>query len=126
MSIYSNLILPRNLYLQIFQEAKLYPGRWFNYTLYNNKKTLLLHSYSPITILEKDRKYYCYKMFQDTHPVHLENQKYTYYNYYKQQQLFVPSLLIPGDVIVISEDIPFHYYSKCDMSLANNTFVVLQ
>ena len=66
MKIYSNILISWPQRLHIFQQSRLYPGSWFNrYHIYRvqNIQPLTIRSYSPINLLQENRKYYCYNNF---------------------------------------------------------------
>ena len=128
MSIYANCILPRAMCIQFFELLRPYHGRWCNYSIYcaKNSTPLLLHTKSELSLLEKNRSYYCYQIFDNTHTKHFENKKYIYDNYQTQTNLYLPAYLSPGDIVIVNEDMGAHYYSIHDISHINNTFIVLQ
>ena len=128
MSIYSNCILPRSICLQFFELLRPYQGRWYNYNLYsaNNSTPILLHTMSPISLLEKNRSYYCYPVFEKTSPKYFENKMYIYDNYRTKTSIYLPMYLLPGDILIVNENMGAHYSSLGDISHTDNTFIVLQ
>lgn len=108
MPIYSNLNLSWPQCLQVFQQTRVYPGKWYNYNLFRivNDHPLKIHSYSPIKLLQEDRKYYCYNIFENEHQVQCDNVKqlYTLNNGF-HRNLYLPSNILAGDIIlVVSEN----------------------
>jgi len=108
MPIYTDLMLSWPQCLQVFQQARLYPGRWFNYNIYRISRVnpLQIHSYSPINLLEENRGYHYYKIFEGCSPVHCDNVtwKYIVNKEGMPLQLYLPEHMLPGDIIVVSAD----------------------
>ena len=68
MRIYSNTLLSWPQLLHVSQVARLQarPGHWHNYYFYRvgARSPTNIITYSPITLLQEDRQYYCYDKLQ--------------------------------------------------------------
>ena len=66
MRIYSNTLLSWPQILHVSTTARLHVGRWQNYYFYrmNSRAPTNIITYSPISLLQEDREYYCYDRLQ--------------------------------------------------------------
>lgn len=107
MSIYTNLMLSWPQCLQVFKHARMYPGLWFNYNIYSisSVNPLKIQSYCPINMLEENRRYHYYKIFEGSGPVHCETSTWLYKTNEKRAiSLYLPEFIRPGDLIVLRSD----------------------
>lgn len=113
MRIYSNTILSWPKTLHIFQESRIYTGRWNNYYFYriSDIKPLTIYSYSPMELLQENRKYYCYDQFYRDKRIEKIGNIYEKVYVSKKEHPFVkelsvniPKTIEKDDIIVIKHN----------------------
>jgi hypothetical protein len=118
MRIYSDKILAWNEVLHAAYAARVNPGRWLNTHVYKIKRIqpTIIHTFSPIEFLEKDRKYYLYdNLLRNKACDHLPNfidivegingRMFLFNNDCK---IYLPLTVAVGDVLLIHEDVGGH------------------
>ena len=114
MRIFSNVLLHTSEVNSLLRNKYLYIGRHsLNYYLYlirNTEPVLEIQTCSPIKLLEKDRKYYCYDRFlRDVRPEGYGNICSQSYLHNKESQfgeelwMYYPAVAEPGDIILVNE-----------------------
>lgn len=114
MRIFSNVLLCSSEVNNLLRNKYLYTGRHsLNYYLYlirNTEPVLEIQTCSPIKLLEKDRKYYCYDQFlRDVRPEGYGNICSLSYLHNKESQfgeelwMYYPAGAEPGDIILVNE-----------------------
>jgi hypothetical protein len=112
MRLYSDTPLKFLQVPLINQVARVYPGRWNNYFLYNIKHIhpLQFQTYSPIDLLCMNRKYYCYDLFGRDKRIEIHGNRQesvaidTYALLDGETPIYVPRYASPEDIIVIREN----------------------
>jgi hypothetical protein len=66
MKLYSNIILSWPQMLHLSQRARIYSGKWNDYYFYKilQINPIIIHTYSPIELLQENIDYYCYNKYQ--------------------------------------------------------------
>ncbi len=126
MKLYSNKLLTWPSVLHLSTISRLYPGKWFNYNIYNiyRSQPLIIQSYSPISKLNENHQYYCYYKYNRTDIFETPNRECVGYISYKSTEQYwydeygnrydiydaisIPRIKLPktiqsGDVIVIHD-----------------------
>lgn len=111
MRVYSNTHLIWPQLIHITQAARLYPGQWFNYHFFkvNDINPLKLISYSPISLLQENRQYYCYDKFYNKYLHKIQN-SYDMATVINQKpadnvtSIYFPNCVSPCDIIVIYDN----------------------
>jgi hypothetical protein len=127
MRIYSNTLLSWPLICHLNQSARLYPGQWQNYYFYRvklRKPALVLHSYSPIELLQENSLFYCYERYNRNKKIEdVDNELVlTHIENYKQKCIktytYIPKLLNVNDIMIVQSDIDIKmHYIKFNMSI---------
>jgi hypothetical protein len=110
MRIYSKTLLTWPLTIHVSQAARIYPGKWHNYSFYLVKlthPTIILHSYSPLEFLEENSPFYCYERYYRNESLELfgnkkvlasiQNNKYSSTENY----IYVPKNIAINDIIAV-------------------------
>ncbi len=113
MRFYSDKILTWNEVLRAAYAARANPGRWLNTHIYKIQSTqpAVLHSSSPIELLQTNRKYYVYDnlLYNNTcerlgNYIDVVRGK----NGRPGMHIYLPFTVAPHDVIVIHDDTGGH------------------
>ena len=118
MRIYSDKLLAWNEVLRASYAARINPGRWLNTHIYKIQRIqpTFINTFSPIELLERDRKYYLYdNLLRNKACDHLPNfidiiegvngSPLLFNNDFK---IYLPLTVAVGDVILIHEEIGGH------------------
>ncbi len=133
MRIYSKAPLSWPLSGTLYHLAHLYPGQWQNYHLYRvtlTIPTLILHTYSPIELLQENSSFYCYERFNRNNYLenfgnelvltHIQNN-----NTFTKKYIYIPKTLYTNDILVVQSDTYKGYPSINLSSLFKNPGPVL-
>jgi hypothetical protein len=115
MRLYSNTLLYLPQVVYAFRFGPLYPGRWNNYYFYyiKNRTPLVLHTYSPLELLQENNHYYCYDNFhRDTRLERSDNafEIVTVHNqpdnFGKETYVSIPKNSMSDDILLVKIDKP--------------------
>lgn len=114
MRIYSKTLLSWPTSIHVAQAARLYPGRWQNYYFYRvtlRDPNLVLHTYSPLELLQENSPFYCYDRYnRDTQLEKPDNELIlttlqSIAPTFTKKYIYIPKLLEKNDIIVVRSDI---------------------
>ncbi len=113
MRLFSNNLLSRQETTFLFKSATIYPGRWYNnYHLYHIKSRypLVITTYSPLTFILDNIKYYCYdeygrdKRLENINIFQNVSITNTPSDFGEEKYISIPTTLNINDYIVIKKD----------------------
>jgi hypothetical protein len=102
MKLYSSTLISWPKILHISQAARLYPGRWQNNYIYriDGVEPLELTTYSPIGLLQENRKFYCYDRYNRDKRFETLGASYSFGDF----SLYIPEFAQKGDVVIIKDE----------------------